>query len=134
VSKGAASCLIQSGLLVAFPCREQAAEGDSVERRDFTNDQLKAMLRAIHEREGGWDRVDPDTEIANMGEAIGLGEDESFALFKLLVNEYYVDPGRVLRAGGAMPGSTSRVVGRGDNLTAIGDDMRLTDKGQDEIR
>jgi hypothetical protein len=78
--------------------------------------------------------VDPDTEIANMGEAIGLGEDESFALFKLLVNEYYVDPGRVLRAGGAMPGSTSRVVGRGDNLTAIGDDMRLTDKGQDEIR
>jgi hypothetical protein len=92
------------------------------------------MLRAIHEREGGWDRVDPDTEIAKMGEAIGLGEDESFALFKLLVNEYYVDPGRVLRAGGAMPGSTSRVVGRGDNLTAIGDDMRLTDKGQDEIR
>jgi hypothetical protein len=92
------------------------------------------MLMAIHEREGGWDRVDPDTEIANIGEGIGLSEEESFALFKLLVNEHYVDPGRILQAGGAMPGSTSRVVGRGDSLTAIGDDVRLTDKGQDEIR
>jgi hypothetical protein len=104
-----------------------------VERRDFTDDQRKAMLRAIHEREGGWDRVDPDTEIASIGEGIGLSDEESFALFKLLVDEHYVYPGRILQAGGAMPGRTSRVVGRGDNLTVIGDELRLTDKGRSEV-
>jgi hypothetical protein len=124
---------MQPAPLVAFLCRKQANERGSVETRDFTDDQRKAMLRAIREREGGWDQVDPDTEIASMGESIGLSEDESFALFKLLVDEHYVYPGRILRAGGAMPGRTSRVVGRGDNLTAIGDDVQLTDKGQVEI-
>ena len=133
VSTGAMSCLIQSSLLVAFLCREQANEGDSVERREFTDDQRKGMLKAIHEREGGWDRVDPDTEIASIGEGIGLSEEESFALFKLLVEEHYVDPGRVLQAGGAMPGRTSRVVGREENMTVIGDDLRLTDKGRSEV-
>lgn len=103
-------------------------------RRDFTDDQRKAMLRAIHEREGEWARVDPDTEIAFIGEGIGLSDEESFALFKLLVDEHYVYPGRILHAGGAMPGRTSRVVGRGDNLTAIGDDVRLEDKGRAEIQ
>ena len=104
-----------------------------METRDFTDDQRKAMLKAIYEREGGWDRVDPDTEIVSIGEGIGLSENESFALFKHLVDEGYVDPGRVLRAGGAMPGSTSRVVGREDNMTVIGDDVGLTDKGRTEI-
>ena len=104
-----------------------------MESRGFTDDQRKAMLRTIHEREGRWDRVDPDTEVANIGEGIGLSEDESFALFKNLVDESYVDPGSVLRAGGAMPGSTSRIVGREDNMTLIGDDVRLTDKGRDEL-
>lgn len=101
--------------------------------RGFTDDQRKAMLRAIHEREGVWDQVDPDSEIANIGEGIGLSEDESFALFKLLVDEHYVDPGRILQAGGAMPGRTGRVVGREDNMTMIGDDVRLTGKGRAEI-
>ncbi len=99
-------------------------------QQEFTDDQRKEMLRAIREREGRWDTVDPDTEIASIGSDIGLSEDESFALFKLLVNEHSVDPGRVIRAGGAMPGRTSRVVGRGDNLTAIGDDMRVIDEGR----
>ena len=87
------------------------------------------MLRAIHEREGRWDEVDPDTEIASIGEGIGLGKDESFALLKLLTDEGYIDPGRVLGSGGAMPGHTSRIVGREENMTVIGDELRLTDKG-----
>jgi hypothetical protein len=41
------------------------------------------------------------------------------------VDEGFVDPGRAYRAGGAMPGSTSRIVGREDNMTVIGDDVRL---------
>jgi hypothetical protein len=124
---------MQPSDLVAFLCRGKANEGEGVQTRDFTDDQRKAMLRAIYEREGGWDRVDPDTELANIGEGIGLGEDESYELFGQLVDEGYVDPGRVLRAGGAMPGSTSRVVGRENNMTVIGDDVRLTDKGRAEI-
>ena len=134
VSTGVMSCLRQSGLLVAFLCRVQANEGGSVERRDFTDDQHRAMLKAIHEREGGWDRVDPDTEIASIGEGIGLSEDRSYELFGQLVDEHYVDPGRILQAGGAMPGHTSRIVGREDNMTVIGDDVRLTGKGRAEIQ
>ena len=57
--------------LVASRLAAGRAEEDSVEPRDFTDDQHKAMLRAIHEREGRWDRVDPDTEIAAIGEGIG---------------------------------------------------------------
>ncbi len=102
--------------------------------RDFTDDQRNAMLRAVHEREGSWDRVDPDTEIATIGECIGLGEDQSYELFGLLVDEGFVDPGRAYRAGGAMPGSISRIVGREENMTVIGDDVRLTRKGLAEIQ
>ena len=69
-----------------------------------------------------------------IGEGIGLSEDESFALFGQLVDEGFVDPGRAYRAGGAMPGSTSRIVGREENMTLIGDDVRLTSKGRAEIR
>ena len=101
--------------------------------QEFTDDQRKVMLSAIHEREGGWDRVDPDTEIASIGEGIGLSEDGSFALFGQLVDQGFVDPGRAYRTGGAMPGRTSRVVGHEDNMTVIGDDVQLTDKGRAEI-
>ena len=101
--------------------------------REFSDEQRKGMLGAIHEREGGWDRVDPDTEVAGIGGEVGLGEDESYELFGYLVDEGYVDPGRVLGAGGAMPGHTSRIVGREDNMTVIGDEVRLTDKGRAEI-
>jgi hypothetical protein len=104
-----------------------------VEPRDFTYDQRQAMLRAIHEGGGRWDRVDPDTEVAGIGGEIGLGEDASYELFGQLVDEGYVDPGRVLGTGGAMPGHTSRIVGREHNMTVIGDEVRLTDKGLAEI-
>ena len=104
-----------------------------MESRGFTDDQRKAMLRAIHEREGRWDRVDPDTEIAGIGEGIGLSEDQSYELFGQLVDEGFVDPGRAYRAGGAMPGSISRIVGREENMTLIGDDVRLPGKGRAEI-
>ncbi len=104
-----------------------------MEPHDSTDDQRKAMLRAIHEREGRWDEVDPDTEVARMGEDIGLSEDQSYELFVHLVDEGFVDPGRAYRAGGAMPGSISRVVGREENMTVIGDDVRLTSKGRAEI-
>jgi hypothetical protein len=100
----------------------------------FTDDQRKAMLGAIQEREGGWDEVDPDTELARIGEGIGLSQDQSYELFGQLVDEGFVDPGRAYRTGGAMPGSTSRIVGREENMTVIGDDVRLTSKGQAVIQ
>jgi hypothetical protein len=81
-----------------------------------------------------WDEVDPDTEVARMGEGIGLSEDRSYELFGQLVDEGFVDPGRAYRAGGAMPGSTSRIVGREENMMVIGDDVRLTGKGRAEIQ
>jgi hypothetical protein len=104
-----------------------------VERRDFTEDQRTAMLRAIHEREGRWDQVDPDTELRSIGEGIGLSEDQSYELFGQLVDQGFVDPGRAYRAGGAMPGSISRIVGREENMTVIGDELRLTDKGRSAV-
>ena len=105
-----------------------------MEPRESTDDQRNAMLRAIHEREGRWDEEDPDTEVARIGNEIGLNEDQSYELFGHLVDEGFVDPGRAYRAGGAMPGSTSRIVGREENMTVIGDDVRLTSKGRAEIQ
>jgi hypothetical protein len=92
------------------------------------------MLKAIHEREGGWDEVDPDTEVARIGEGIGLSEGQSYELFGHLVDEGFLDPGRAYQAGGAMPGDISRIVGREENMTVIGDDVRLTSKGRAEIQ
>ena len=105
-----------------------------MEPRESTDDQRKAMLRAIREREGRWDEVDPDTEVARIGIEIGLSEDQSYELFGHLVDEGFVEPGRAYRAGGAMPGSTSRIVGREENMTVIGDDVRLTSKGRAVIQ
>jgi hypothetical protein len=105
-----------------------------VQPPDFSDDQRKAMLRAIHEREGGWDEVDPDTEVARIGKEIGLSEDQSYELFGRLVDEGLVDPGRAYQAGGAMPGSISRIVGREENMTVIGDNVRLSSKGRAEIQ
>ena len=105
-----------------------------MEPRESTDDQRKAMLKAIYEREGRWDEVDPDTEVARIGEGIGLSEDQSYELFGHLVDEGFVDAGRAYRAGGAMPGSFSRIVGREENMTVIGDDVRLTSKGRAEIQ
>jgi hypothetical protein len=102
--------------------------------QEFADHQRKAMLRAIQEREGRWDEVDPDTEVARLGNEIGLSEDQSYELFGYLVDEGFVEPGHAYRAGGAMPGSTSRIVGREENMTVIGDDVRLTSKGRAEIQ
>ena len=66
---------------------------------EFVDHQRKAMLKAIQEREGRWDEVDPDTEVAHIGENIGLSEDRSYELFGHLVDEGLVDPGRAYRAG-----------------------------------
>ena len=100
---------------------------------ESTDDHRKAMLKAIHEREGRWDEVDPDTEVARIGNEIGLSEDQSYKLFGRLVDEGFVDPGRAYGSGGAMPGSISRIVGREENMTVIGDNVRLTNKGRGEI-
>ena len=120
--------------LVASRSAAGQEEGDSVQPPDFSDDQRRAMLRAIHEREGGWDEVDPDTEVARIGKEIGLSEDQSYELFGRLVDEGFVEPGRAYQAGGAMPGSISRIVGREENMTVIGDDVRLTGKGRAEIQ
>jgi hypothetical protein len=100
---------------------------------EFADHQRRAMLRAIHERESRWDEVDPDTEVARIGNEIGLSEDQSYELFGRLVDEGFLDPGRAYRAGGAMPGSISRIVGREENMTVIGHEVRLTSKGRAEI-
>jgi hypothetical protein len=105
-----------------------------VQPRESTGDQRKAMLKAIQEREGRWDEVDPDTEVAHIGKEIGLSEDQSYELFGHLVDEGFLNPGRAYRAGGAMPGSTSRIVGREENMTVIGDDVHLTSKGRAEVQ
>jgi hypothetical protein len=78
--------------------------------------------------------VDPDTEIARIGNEIGLSEDQAYELFGHLVDEGFLDPGRAYRAGGAMPGSISRIVGREENMTVIGDYVRLTSKGRAEFQ
>jgi hypothetical protein len=101
---------------------------------EFADHQRREMLTAIHEREGRWDELDPDTEVALIGDEIGLSEDQSYELFGHLVDEGFVDAGRAYRAGGAMPGSISRIVGREENMTLIGDDVRLTSKGRAEIQ
>jgi hypothetical protein len=93
---------------------------------EFADHQRREMLTAIHEREGRWDEVDPDTEVARIGDGIGLSEDRSYELFGHLVDEGFVDPGRAYGSGGAMPGSISRIVGREENMTIIGDDVGLT--------
>ena len=105
-----------------------------MEPHDTTDGQRLAMLRAIQVREGRWDEVDADTEIAHIGEGIGLSEDQSYELFGHLVDEGLVDPGRAYRTGGAMPGSISRIVGREENMTVIGDKVRLASKGRAEIQ
>jgi hypothetical protein len=110
------------------------SEGANVAHQRFADHQLKAMLRAIHEREGRWVEVDPDTELARIGNEIGLSEDQSYELFGHLVDEGFLDPGRAYRAGGAMPGTISRIVGREENMTVIGDDVRLTGKRRAEIQ
>jgi hypothetical protein len=92
------------------------------------------MLMAIHEREGRWDEIDPDTEVSRIGNEIGLSEDQSYELFGHLVDEGFVDAGLAYQAGGAMPGSTSRIVGCEENMTVIGDDVCLTGKGPAEIQ
>ena len=66
---------------------------------EFADHQRKAMLRAIHEREGRWDEVDPDTEVARIGEGIDLSEDRSYELFGQLVDEHYFHPGRIPNPG-----------------------------------
>jgi hypothetical protein len=121
--------------LVAYSAEKGwESEGVDVAHQGFADHQRKAMLRTIHEREGGWDEVDPDTEVARMGENIGLSEDQSYELFGRLVDEGFVDPGRAYGSGGAMPGSISRIVGREENMTVIGDDVRLTSKGRAEMQ
>jgi hypothetical protein len=72
--------------------------------------------------------------LARIGEGIGLSEDQSYELFGHLVDEGLVDPGRAYRTGGAMPGSISRIVGREENMTVIGDKVRLASKGRAEIQ
>ena len=63
-----------------------------------------------------------------------MSEDQSYELFGHLVDEGLVEPGRAYRAGGAMPGSISRIVGREENMTVTGHDVRLTGKGRAVIQ
>jgi hypothetical protein len=67
--------------------------------QDSSDDRRRTFLAAVQEREGRWDLVDPDAEIVRNGNTVGLEEDEAFALFRLLIYEHCIDPGRVLQAG-----------------------------------
>ena len=63
-----------------------------------------------------------------------MSEDRSYELFGRLGDEGFVDPGRAYRAGGAVSGIISRIVGREENMTVIGDDVCLSGKGRAKIR
>jgi hypothetical protein len=71
--------------------------------------------------------------LARIGDEIGLSEDQSYELFGQLVNEGFVDPDRAYGSGGTMPGSISRILGREEGITVIGDGVRLTSKGRAEV-
>jgi hypothetical protein len=77
---------------------------------EFADNQRREMLRAIHEREGRWDEIDPDTEVARIGSEIGLSGDRSYELFGHLVDEGFVDPvvliGQGARCRVALAGSS----------------------------
>jgi hypothetical protein len=89
-------------------------------------DILMSELISRHE-------VEP-TLSRRIGEGSGLSEDQSYELFGHLVDEGSVDAGRAYWAGGAMPGSISRIVAREENMTVIGDYVRLSSKWRAEIR
>jgi hypothetical protein len=88
--------VVRPGSLTVHSVR---TEEGSVEPRDSTDDRRKAMLRAIHGREGRWDEINPETEVTRMGEGIGLGEGQSYQLFGHPVDKGFVEPGRAYRTG-----------------------------------
>ena len=77
---------------------------------EFADHQRRAMLTAIQERVSRWDEVDPDTEVARIGDEIGLSEDQCYELFGHLVDEGFVDPvvliGQGARCRVALAGSS----------------------------
>ncbi len=94
-----------------------------------TDDQLKDMLRGIHEREGTWGSIDAETEIVRIGQTLGLDEDQSLELFKQAVDGHYIDLGRIWQAGGST-GRKGQPVGFGKINVEVGADMGLTYKGR----
>ncbi len=61
-------------------------------------EQRRTMLKGKHERRGRWTDLNPAVEIASMGEEVGLNQDESYDLLKLLLDEDLLFT-RFLRAG-----------------------------------
>lgn len=102
--------------------------------RTGTNEQRKAMLTAIRERAGTWGDVDAESQIIDIGRDIGLTEDETLETFKQVVNDDYVDTGRNLQVPPFSSERAGQWVGAGRIDVMVNRDMRLTDKGQAEIR
>lgn len=102
--------------------------------QDFTNDQRKTMLEGIHEREGDWDKVNIDNELGEIGIAAGLDEDGTKQLFKVLIDEDYIDTGRMLQAGDAVRFErNSETIEYGGLLIPVSYNMKLTDRGKSYI-
>ncbi len=97
-----------------------------------TDEQRRAMLVAIHEREGRWGSIDAEKELISIGQDLGLDEDQSLDLFKQLVDEHYIDPGWVLQ----VPGSKERggqFVGFDKINVTVGGGMKIIGPGRAEI-
>ena len=87
------------------------------------------MLRAIHAREGKWGDLDAEAEIIRIGQDLELSEDQTLEMFKRLVDDYYVDPVRILQAPPARSEYGGQVVGFGSINVSVSTDMGLTDMG-----
>jgi len=110
---------------------DQASGRDNVPTQDFTDEQRKAMLKGIHEREGKWNNVNIESELNEIGSTAELSLSSSAQLFKQLIDEHYIDTGRIFHAGGRVDSnSNGEAVDYGGILIPISYDMRLTDKGR----
>lgn len=69
------------------------------EKTGFTEEQLRTMLKGIHDRRDRWMDLNPGVEIMSMGEEVGLSRDKSYDLFKHLLDEDLIST-RFMSAGG----------------------------------
>jgi hypothetical protein len=98
----------------------------------FTEEQLKTMLRGIHDRRDRWMDLNPAVEIVSMGEQVGLNRNESYDLFKHLLDEDLIST-RFLRAGNDP--SLGQEVGQRHLIwdgkeVRLGHDLKLTTTGR----
>ncbi len=100
-----------------------------------TDEQRKVVLKGIQEREGQWQDLDANAALEEIGTGAGLDDAEMAELFKNLVEENYVDSGRVIQSIEAVEADkrNNEVINHGGLFLLIGYNMKLTDKGRAEL-